>query len=216
MRSFRNKSGRRDLNPLPRAWEARALPGELRPQRAHSRRNRPTLGFRRMSAKAFAAVLAVLAVIGLLGFGLIDKNEEAIAVGDPAPEPRADRPRRPASRRRSTTTAGKWVLRQLLVLVVRALPRRVARPPGLPGGATPRSRSSASTSRTPRTTPRRSSRSSASPIRSSAPPTAARCGSPTDRSRRPENFLIDPEGKIAVIQRGPGDRPRSSTSASRR
>jgi hypothetical protein len=25
-------SGRRDLNPLPRAWEARALPGELRPQ----------------------------------------------------------------------------------------------------------------------------------------------------------------------------------------
>ena len=26
------ESGRRDLNPLPRAWEARALPGELRPR----------------------------------------------------------------------------------------------------------------------------------------------------------------------------------------
>jgi thiol-disulfide isomerase/thioredoxin len=39
-----------------------------------------------MSARTFVVVIAVLAVIGLLGFGLIDKNEEAIAVGDPAPE----------------------------------------------------------------------------------------------------------------------------------
>jgi peroxiredoxin len=39
-----------------------------------------------MSARTFAVVIAVLALIGLLGFGLIDKNEEAIAVGDQAPE----------------------------------------------------------------------------------------------------------------------------------
>ena len=39
-----------------------------------------------MSAKAFVAVLAVLAVVGLLGFGLIEKNEDALAGGDPAPE----------------------------------------------------------------------------------------------------------------------------------
>ena len=39
-----------------------------------------------MSARTFAVVMAVLAVIGLLGFGLIDKNEEAISVGDQAPE----------------------------------------------------------------------------------------------------------------------------------
>lgn len=39
-----------------------------------------------MSARTFVVVLAVLAVVGLLGFGLIDKNEEAIAVGDPAPQ----------------------------------------------------------------------------------------------------------------------------------
>ena len=38
-----------------------------------------------MSTKAFVAVLAVLAVVGLLGFGLIKKNEDALAVGDPAP-----------------------------------------------------------------------------------------------------------------------------------
>jgi cytochrome c biogenesis protein CcmG/thiol:disulfide interchange protein DsbE len=39
-----------------------------------------------MSAKSFAAVIAVLAVIGLLGFGLLSKGEAAIAVGDPAPD----------------------------------------------------------------------------------------------------------------------------------
>lgn len=40
-----------------------------------------------MSAKAFTVFMAVVAVIALLGFGVLDKSEEAIAVGDPAPEP---------------------------------------------------------------------------------------------------------------------------------
>jgi cytochrome c biogenesis protein CcmG, thiol:disulfide interchange protein DsbE len=40
-----------------------------------------------MSARTFLVVIAVLALVGLLGFGLIDKNEEAIAVGDRAPQP---------------------------------------------------------------------------------------------------------------------------------
>jgi thiol-disulfide isomerase/thioredoxin len=39
-----------------------------------------------MSTKAFLAVLAVLAVVGLLGFGLIQKNEDALAGGEPAPD----------------------------------------------------------------------------------------------------------------------------------
>jgi cytochrome c biogenesis protein CcmG/thiol:disulfide interchange protein DsbE len=38
-----------------------------------------------VSAKTFAVFLAVLAVLGLLGFGLLTKGSEAIAVGDPAP-----------------------------------------------------------------------------------------------------------------------------------
>ena len=38
-----------------------------------------------MSAKGFAAVIAVLAVIGLLGFGLLTESERSLAVGDPAP-----------------------------------------------------------------------------------------------------------------------------------
>jgi cytochrome c biogenesis protein CcmG, thiol:disulfide interchange protein DsbE len=39
-----------------------------------------------VSARAFAASLAVLAVIGLLGFGLFSKGETSLAVGDPVPD----------------------------------------------------------------------------------------------------------------------------------
>jgi cytochrome c biogenesis protein CcmG/thiol:disulfide interchange protein DsbE len=46
-----------------------------------------------VSARAFVVVIAVLAVIALLGFGLIAKEGESLAVGEPAPEtalPRLD------------------------------------------------------------------------------------------------------------------------------
>jgi cytochrome c biogenesis protein CcmG/thiol:disulfide interchange protein DsbE len=39
-----------------------------------------------MSARAFLAFLAVCAVIGLLGFGLLSKGEAKISVGDPVPD----------------------------------------------------------------------------------------------------------------------------------
>jgi cytochrome c biogenesis protein CcmG, thiol:disulfide interchange protein DsbE len=39
-----------------------------------------------MSTRAFLAFLAVCAVIGLLGFGLLSKGEAKIAVGEPAPD----------------------------------------------------------------------------------------------------------------------------------
>lgn len=39
-----------------------------------------------MSARAFLVFLAVAAVIGLLGFGLLSKGETQIAVGDPVPD----------------------------------------------------------------------------------------------------------------------------------
>ncbi|MGC1853361.1 MAG: TlpA disulfide reductase family protein [Solirubrobacterales bacterium] len=39
-----------------------------------------------MNARAFLTFLAVCAVIGLLGFGLLSKGEAKIAVGDPAPD----------------------------------------------------------------------------------------------------------------------------------
>ncbi len=39
-----------------------------------------------MGARSFLAILAVLAVVGLLAFGLINKGSAKIAVGDPAPD----------------------------------------------------------------------------------------------------------------------------------
>ena len=39
-----------------------------------------------MSARAFLAFLAVCAIIGLLAFGLLSKGEAKIAVGDPVPD----------------------------------------------------------------------------------------------------------------------------------
>jgi cytochrome c biogenesis protein CcmG/thiol:disulfide interchange protein DsbE len=39
-----------------------------------------------VSARSLAAFLAVLAVIGLLGFGLLSKGRAKIAVGDPVPD----------------------------------------------------------------------------------------------------------------------------------
>jgi cytochrome c biogenesis protein CcmG, thiol:disulfide interchange protein DsbE len=39
-----------------------------------------------VSARAFVATLAVLAVIGLLAFGLLNKGTTSLAVGDPVPD----------------------------------------------------------------------------------------------------------------------------------
>lgn len=39
-----------------------------------------------MSTRAFAAFLAVLALVGLLGFGLLSKGEAQIEVGEPVPD----------------------------------------------------------------------------------------------------------------------------------
>ena len=38
-----------------------------------------------MSARAFAVFIAVLAVIGLLGYGLLNKSAEALEPGDAVP-----------------------------------------------------------------------------------------------------------------------------------
>ncbi|HEU4906515.1 MAG TPA: TlpA disulfide reductase family protein [Solirubrobacterales bacterium] len=39
-----------------------------------------------MSARAFLSFLAVCAVVGLLGFGLLSKGEATVEVGDPVPD----------------------------------------------------------------------------------------------------------------------------------
>ncbi len=62
-----------------------------------------------MSARAFIAVLAVLGVVALLGFGLLSKGSSGIAVGDAAPD--ASLPRLEGGGTGSLADyRGKWVL----------------------------------------------------------------------------------------------------------
>ena len=62
-----------------------------------------------MSSKSFAVVIAVLAVIGLLGFGLLSKGEGSLSVGDPAPDKELTRLGAPGSGE-IADYRGKWVL----------------------------------------------------------------------------------------------------------
>lgn len=62
-----------------------------------------------MSARSFLAFLAVLAVIGLLGFGLLSKGGDELAVGDPVPD--RELPRLGAEGTGSIADhRGRWVL----------------------------------------------------------------------------------------------------------
>ena len=46
-----------------------------------------------MSARAFAVFIAVLAVVGLLGYGLAKKSSDSLAIGDPVPNAATELPR---------------------------------------------------------------------------------------------------------------------------
>ncbi len=63
-----------------------------------------------MSARAFLASLAVLAVIGLLAFGLLSKGEAKIAVGDPVPDKELSVLGDEAKRSDIAAYRGRWVL----------------------------------------------------------------------------------------------------------
>jgi cytochrome c biogenesis protein CcmG/thiol:disulfide interchange protein DsbE len=62
-----------------------------------------------MSARTFLVFMAILAVIGLLGYGVISKGEEALSVGDPAPDEELPRLEGGGSGR-IADYRGKWVL----------------------------------------------------------------------------------------------------------
>ena len=62
-----------------------------------------------MSSKSFAVVIAVLAVVGLLGFGLLSKGEASLSIGDRAPDKELTRLGAPGSGE-IADYRGKWVL----------------------------------------------------------------------------------------------------------
>ena len=62
-----------------------------------------------MSTKSFAVVIAVLAVVGLLGFGLLSKGSASLAVGDTAPDKELSRLGTPGMGE-IADYRGKWIL----------------------------------------------------------------------------------------------------------
>ena len=62
-----------------------------------------------MSARAFLAFFAVCAVIGLLGFGLLSKGETKIALGEPVPDKELPALGRPGAGS-IADHRGRWVL----------------------------------------------------------------------------------------------------------
>lgn len=157
-----------------------------------------------MSARAFAAVLAVLAVIGLLGFGLLSKGQAKISVGDPVP----DRELPALSGKGSGKIAdyrGEWVLVNLWASwcipcrqeapVLDRFARRYRRRGVRVLGIDVQDNSEDALAfmreyhvRYPQ-------------LRSVGGERSAAFGS----TGVPENFLVDPQGRLAFIWRGPVD-----------
>ncbi len=62
-----------------------------------------------MSSKSFAVLIAVVAVIGLLGFGLLSKGEASLSVGETAPDKELQAIGSPGAGK-IADYHGKWVL----------------------------------------------------------------------------------------------------------
>jgi cytochrome c biogenesis protein CcmG, thiol:disulfide interchange protein DsbE len=64
-----------------------------------------------VSARSFAVFVAVLAVIGLLAYGLLKKSSDTLAIGDPIPDATAQLPRLEGPGTASLADyRGRWVL----------------------------------------------------------------------------------------------------------
>jgi len=64
-----------------------------------------------VSVRAFAVFIAVLAVIGLLAYGLLQKSSDSLAVGDPVPDATTELPKLDGSGTSSLADyRGRWLL----------------------------------------------------------------------------------------------------------
>ncbi|HEX2358227.1 MAG TPA: TlpA disulfide reductase family protein [Solirubrobacterales bacterium] len=156
-----------------------------------------------MSVRTFAVFLLVLAAVGVLGFGLVKKSDEAIAVGDAAPQPGLTElgSGAPAS---LEEYRGRWTLVNFwsswcepcrsespdLQAFADAHPEVAVVGVNLEDAS-------------------EDARAFVSEFKLTYPQLRATDSSSAREDygmvARPENFLIDPEGKVAYIQRGPVD-----------
>lgn len=157
-----------------------------------------------MSARAFLAFLAVCAVIGLLAFGLLSKGEAKIAVGDPVPDrqlPVLDGPGQGSI----ADYRGRWVLvnlwaswcapcRQEAPELERFAQRYRKRGVSVLGIDVQDNSEDALAFL-------REYRVEYPQLRSVGDERSAAFGS----TGVPENFLVDPQGRLALIWRGPVD-----------
>jgi cytochrome c biogenesis protein CcmG/thiol:disulfide interchange protein DsbE len=162
------------------------------------------LEFAEVSARSFLVFLGVLAVIGLLGFGLLSKGKATIAVGDPVP----DRvlPALPGPGHGSIGEhRGEWVLvnlwaswcipcRQEAPTLERFYRRERSRGVTVLGIDVQDNRDDALAFL-------REFSPTYPQLRSVGDERSAAFGS----TGVPENFLVDPQGRLALIWRGPVD-----------
>jgi cytochrome c biogenesis protein CcmG/thiol:disulfide interchange protein DsbE len=157
-----------------------------------------------VSARAFVAFLAVLAVIGLLGFGLLSKGSARVAVGDPVPD--KELPVLGGEGQGAVADyRGRWVLVNLWASwcipcrqeapALERFQRRYREGDLTVLGINVQDNSDdalAFLRSYPTTYPQ---------LRSVGNERSAAFGS----TGVPENFLVDPQGKLALIWRGPVD-----------
>jgi cytochrome c biogenesis protein CcmG, thiol:disulfide interchange protein DsbE len=157
-----------------------------------------------VSARSFLAFLAVAAFLGLLVFGLLSKGAAKVAVGDPVPD--RSLPRLPGPGHGSIgKQRGKWVLVNLWASW--CIPCR-AEAPALERFYR-RQRAHGATvvginvqdNRDDALAFLREYPATYTELRSVGDERSSAFGS----SGVPENFLVDPRGRIAVIQPGPVD-----------
>jgi cytochrome c biogenesis protein CcmG/thiol:disulfide interchange protein DsbE len=158
-----------------------------------------------MGARTFIAFIAVLAVLGLLGYGLLSKGEEALAVGDPAPDKEL-RTIEGSSQGSLADYRGKWVLVNFWASWCepcrQEAPALEALHRAIPGRLVVLGINLDDTSE------------DAAAFVEEYGLTYPQLRDGDGRERRdaygmtgfPESFLVDPEGRIALIRRGPVDR----------
>jgi cytochrome c biogenesis protein CcmG, thiol:disulfide interchange protein DsbE len=157
-----------------------------------------------VSVRSFLAFLAVLAVVGLLAFGLISKGSAKIAVGDPVPD--RSLPALPGPREESIAEyRGKWVLVNLWASWCD--PCREEAPvlerfyEGNRGHDTTVIGINVQDNEVDALSFLREFPTSYPQLRSVGDERSDAFGS----TGVPENFLVDPRGRLALIRRGPID-----------
>lgn len=157
-----------------------------------------------MSARSFLAFFAVLAVLGLLAFGLLSKGATKVAVGDPVPDKVL--PRLPGPGHGSIAEErGKWVLVNLWAswcipcraeapVLERFYRRERAHNATVVGINVQDNRDDALAFL-------REHPATYTELRSVGDERSSAFGS----TGVPENFLVDPRGHLALIWRGPVD-----------